>query len=110
MLDRLVALSSHDHHVAVTRRLERVPYRLPPVELNAGSGGIRAYLDLPCYLLRILGISVVRGDDADVRQPGGDLAHLRTLGPVPVPCRPEHADDAPLSSVRHAPRHPEDRV
>src|SRR5215212_11785449 len=110
MLDGLVALARHHHHVAAPRRLERESDRLPPVELDARSRRVGASLDLPRYLLRVLGIGVVRGYDAEVRQPGSDPAHLRALGPVPVPGRPENADDTPFSGLRHAPGHPEDGI
>ena len=60
VLDGLVPLASHDHHVALPRLPERPPYGLLPVELDARPGGE----------------GVFRWDDGEVR-----VAHVEEVVP-----------------------------
>src|SRR5918993_1966884 len=109
MLDPLVSLAAPHHHVTGLRLLQRTPDRLSPVELDPGPGRIRACLDLPRYLLRVLGVGVVRRNKAHVGEKRGYPPHLRPLRPVSVPRRPEHTDNPPLATG-YPPGHPQDGI
>src|SRR5919112_5931543 len=109
MLDLLVSLTGHHHHVTGSRLLQSQPDRLSPVELDRGPGGTRASLDLPRYLLRVLRVGVVRSNEAHVGEKGGYPPHPGPLRPIPVSCGPEHADNPP-SATGYSPGHPQDGI
>ena len=77
--DRLAAVAHLDH-------LGAVPARAPVQHRGPDRG-------------RVLGARVVVGDDQDVGEPGGDLAHDRPLARVPVTPGAEH-DDQPAVGQR----------
>ena len=109
VLDPLVSLAGHHYDVAGSRRLQRAPDRLPPVELDAGPREIGAGLDLSCYLLGVLRVGVVRRDQAHVGEKRGYPSHLGPLRPIPISGRPEHTDNPP-PATGYPPRHPQDGI
>src|SRR5687767_13938756 len=95
LLALLVALAGNDDHVAGLRQ----PHRA--VDAGAAVGillDVRAAPgpreDLADDRLRVLRARVVGGDEADVGQPGADLAHQRALAAVAVAAGSEDRDPA----------------
>ncbi len=84
-LGRLVALAGQDDDVAGLRRLQGQGDGGPAVGLDDERlGPAHAGPDLLGDGRGVLAAGVVGGEDGEVGHPGGDLAHQRALGPVPV--------------------------
>ena len=88
----LVALAGDDQRVAGVKGRNRLADRLVAVaDLDgAGRGGEDRLADFGRYF----GARIVVGDDDEVGEPGGDLAHDRALAAVAVAAAAEDDDDA----------------
>ncbi len=113
VLHPLVPLPGDHHDVAGPGLVECAPDGLATVQDDRVGLGVGSRCHLLRDRLRVLGVGVVRGDDAHVGQSGGDLAHEGPLGAVPVAGRPvdaQHPAGRVVGGRRHgASRHLEHR-
>src|SRR5829696_6607665 len=96
-----MALACHHYHVPGPGGLQSSLYRRPSIQQDLTTPrtvpGPRRYLS--GYLSRILGVGVVGGYYAQLREVRRYSAHQRTLRHIPVSGRPEHTDHTPRPSA-----------
>jgi hypothetical protein len=93
-----VSLPGDDDHVSFVRRLEGLRDRRRAVGLHL-DGRCDSGEDLLDDRLRGFAPGIVGGDDDDVGEARGDLAHERTLASIAVAPAAEDTDDAGRGEV-----------